>query len=44
MQIKNNNESGMGYAILGFILGFISIGFTIYKLLNYQEMISFTFM
>ncbi len=44
VQIKNNNESGMGYAILGFILGFISIRFTMYKLLNYQEIISFTFM
>ena len=44
VQIKNNNESGMGYAVLGFILGFISIGFTIYKLINYQEIISFTFL
>lgn len=44
VQIKNNNESGAFYAFLGFILGLISIGYTVYKILNYQQLIGFTFM
>lgn len=43
VQIKNNNESGMAYAIFGFILGFISIGYTVYRLVEYQQTIQVFF-
>lgn len=39
VQIKNNGDKGTGYAIAGFILGFISIGYFVYNLMQYEEML-----
>lgn len=39
VQIKNNGEKGNGYAILGFLLGFISIGYYVYQIIQYEEML-----
>lgn len=40
VQIKNNKEKGTGYAVLGFILGFISIGYFVYQIVTLEEMLS----
>lgn len=43
VQIKNNNESGMFYAVFGFLLGLGSIGYTIYRIIEYQQTIQMIF-
>ena len=39
VQINNNHEKGSGYSILGFLLGLISVGYFIYQVTQYQEVI-----
>ena len=43
VQIKNNGDKGTVYAVLGFILGFISIGYFIYNIIQYAEMLESLF-
>lgn len=43
VQIKNNNEKGTGYAVAGFLLGFISIGYYVYQIIQYEEMLTSIF-
>jgi len=42
-QINNKNEKGTGFAVFGFIFGLLSIGYFVYKIIAYEQMISVFF-
>ena len=42
-QINNRNEKGTGFAVFGFIFGLISIGYFIYKIIAYEQLVSVFF-
>lgn len=43
VQIKNKKESGMFYAVFGFLLGIVSIGYTIYRIVEYEQTVQMIF-
>lgn len=42
-QINNKNEKGTGFAVFGFIFGLLSIGYFVYKIIAYEQLISVFF-